>query len=202
MKFVPCPISHYIGSVPDTAYFPRKRQYLDHLWLGPTCGWHQGKLNLTKLRVSKELAVIRFYAWFLVCLGINWTYEPSLSLPNTKDSVRPSDCLYLFWFSLLIANKLAFFQPEKTLLSEPCVNTNRSLRAFKTVTPKFIISHLNLFIFDCWNIGIAELAWKFNQVNTKRYSKYDSLSSGSPFKGSLSRTLLVFFSSLREYKET
>lgn len=159
MKSVPCPISHYVGSVPDTTYFYGKCQYPDHLWLGPTCGWHQGKLNLIKLRVSKELAIIRFYAWFLVCLGINWTYKPSLPY-DTKGRVRPSDWLYPFCFSLLISNKLAFFQPEKALLSEPCVNTNWSLRAFKTVTPKFILSHLNLFIFDCWNTGIAELAWR------------------------------------------
>ena len=161
MKFVPCPISCYVGCVPDTTYFHRKCQYLDHLCLGPTCGSIcQGKLNLTELSMSKELALIRFYEWFLVCLGINWICEPSLSLPNTKDSVRPSDWLYPFCFSLLIPNKLAFFQPEKTLLLEPCVNTNWSLSAFKTVTPRFIISHLNLFIFDCWSIGIAELAWR------------------------------------------
>ena len=153
-----------------------------HLWLTPR------QLSVIGLRMSKELAVTRYYACFLVCLGINWTSETSVSLPNTKGSIRPSDWLYPFCFFLLSPNNLALFNQRK-----PYFQTRISIQTdlfHLRLWHQSLSCHTWVFLYLTAEIlEIVELACrKISWINTKRYSKFDALGSGSSLKGNLSRT--------------
>lgn len=117
-----------------------------HLWLTPR------QLSVIGLRMIKKLAVTRCYAWFLVCLGINWIPETSASLPNTKGSIRSSDWLYPFCFFLLSPNNLALFNQRK-LYFQTRVSIQTDLFHLRLWHQSLSCHTWVFFVFDHWNIG-------------------------------------------------
>lgn len=168
-----------------------------HLWLTPR------QLSVIGLRMIKELAVTRYYAWFLLCLGIHWIPETSASLPNTKGSIRSSDWLYPFCFFLLSPNNLALFNQRK-LYFQTRVSIQTDLFHLR-LWHQGLSCHTWVFLYLTAEIlEIVELALKTDQVGLilKDTLKLMLWALNLPWKETYQEhtLLLVFFSSLREYK--